>query len=251
MRKAKGQTVAIVVLILIAALMLNLWLMLSMDYKANFDRYHDKLNAEHVTLAVDDATDEMREFLSQNLESDTKVKEYRLDGCMHMVGTFQYNSGMMNGEFIFMDKETAIRRAIGKAEMVEDGNNISGVYLPMLYKTDDIKVGKTIEISIGSHPVEYTVCGFFNSVMMGSHNCALTQIILSADKYAELGELNYAPKATLCSVRLNDKSENLNFEAALKAIVSERSPNMRMASNCYGIVAQSRYISQGITSAIM
>ena len=251
MRKAKGQTVAIVVLILIAALMLNLWLMLSMDYKANFDRYHDKLNAEHVTLAVDDATDEMREFLSQNLESDTKVKEYRLDGCMHMVGTFQYNSGMMNGEFIFMDKETAIRRAIGKAEMVEDGNNISGVYLPMLYKTDDIKVGKTIEISIGSHPVEYTVCGFFNSVMMGSHNCALTQIILSADKYAELGELNYAPKATLCSVRLRDKSENLNFEAALKAIVSERSPNMRMASNCYGIVAQSRYISQGITSAIM
>lgn len=251
MRKAKGQTVAIVVLILIAALMLNLWLMLSMDYKANFDRYHDKLNAEHVTLAVDDATDEMREFLSQNLESDTKVKEYRLDGCMHMVGTFQYNGGMMNGEFIFMDKETAIRRAIGKAEIVEDGNNISGVYLPMLYKTDDIKVGKTIEISIGSHPVEYTVCGFFNSVMMGSHNCALTQIILSADKYAELGELNYAPKATLCSVRLNDKSENLNFEAALKAIVSERSPNMRMASNCYGIVAQSRYISQGITSAIM
>lgn len=251
MRKAKGQTVAIVVLILIAALMLNLWLMLSMDYKANFDRYHDKLNAEHVTLAVDDDTDDMREFLSQNLESDTKVKEYRLDGCMHMVGTFQYNGGMMNGEFIFMDKETAIKRAIGKAEMVEDGNNISGVYLPMLYKTDDIEVGKTIEISIGSHPVEYTVCGFFNSVMMGSHNCALTQIILSADKYAELGELNYAPKATLCSVRLNDKSENLNFEAALKAIVSERSPNMRMASNCYGIVAQSRYISQGITSAIM
>lgn len=251
MRKAKGQTVAIVVLILIAALMLNLWLMLSMDYKANFDRYHDKLNAEHVTLAVDDDTDDMREFLSQNLESDTKVKEYRLDGCMHMVGTFQYNGGMMNGEFIFMDKETAIKRAIGKAEIVEDGNNISGVYLPMLYKTDDIEVGKTIEISIGSHPVEYTVCGFFNSVMMGSHNCALTQIILTADKYAELGELNYAPKATLCSVRLNDKSENLNFEAALKAIVSERSPNMRMASNCYGIVAQSRYISQGITSAIM
>ena len=40
-RKAKGQTASIFVLILLAALMLNLWLMLSMDYKANFDRYHD------------------------------------------------------------------------------------------------------------------------------------------------------------------------------------------------------------------
>ena len=35
MRKAKGQTVAIVVLILLAAILLNLWLMLSMDYKSS------------------------------------------------------------------------------------------------------------------------------------------------------------------------------------------------------------------------
>ena len=54
MRKAKGQMVAIVVLILLASMLLNLWLMLSMDYKANFDRYHKKLNAEHVTLLLND-----------------------------------------------------------------------------------------------------------------------------------------------------------------------------------------------------
>ena len=34
MRKAKGQSVAIVVLILLAAIMLNLWLMLSFAKKA-------------------------------------------------------------------------------------------------------------------------------------------------------------------------------------------------------------------------
>ena len=74
MRKAKGQTVAIVVLILLAALMLNLWLMLSMDYKANFDRYHDKLNAEHVTVAVDRDTDGMRQFLESTLGNDDNVR---------------------------------------------------------------------------------------------------------------------------------------------------------------------------------
>ena len=251
MRKAKGQTAAIVVLILLAALMLNLWLMLSMDYKANFERYHKKLNAEHVTLAVDGDADETRKFLSQTLDADTKVKEYRLDACMHMVGTFPYNGGMMNGEFIFLDKQTAVTRTVGKSEIVEQGSFESGVYLPMLYKSDDGAIGKTIEISIGSNPVKYTICGFFNSVMMGSHNCALTQIVLTQDKYAELAELNYAPETTLCSVRLNDRSENLNYEASLKAIVSERFPNTRMASNCYDIVSQSRYISQMICSGIM
>ena len=251
MRKAKGQTVAIAVLILLAAMLLNLWLMLSMDYKANFLRYHDKLNAEHVTLAVDDADGTVYGFLTETLAKDTAVKEYRLDKCMHMVGTFPYNGGQMNGQFIFMDKQTAISRTIGKAEIVEEGNLTSGVYLPMLYKSDDFSVGKTIEISIGSHPVTYTVCGFFNSVMMGSHNCALTQIILTQDKYAELEELNYAFQTTLCSVRLNEKSTNLTYEAKIKAIVSESFPNTQMASNCYDIVAQSRYISQGICSVIM
>lgn len=251
MRKAKGQTVAIVVLILIAALMLNLWLMLSMDYRKNFERYHDKLNAEHVTLAVDDKDGEVRTYLTDTLEGDGRVKEYRLDGCMHMVGSFPYNGGMMNGEFVFLDKQTSTARAIGKVEIVEEGNFQSGVYLPMLYKTDEIKVGKRVEISIGSHTVDYTVCGFFNSVMMGSHNCAITQIILTEDKYGELEELNYAPKATLCSVRLNSVSDNLNFEADLKAAVSKAFPNVRMTSNCYDIVSQSRYISQGITSSIM
>ncbi len=251
MRKAKGQTVAIVVLILLAAMLLNLWLMLSMDYKANFNRYHDKLNSEHVTLAVDDTEGTAYEFLSQTLQSDAKVKEYRLDSCMFMICTFPYNGGTMNSDFVFMDKQTALSRTIGKSEIVEDSDLTSGIYLPMLYKSNDFSVGKTIEISIGSHPVTYTICGFFNSIMLGSHNCSLMQVILTEDKYAELENLNYAPRATLCSVRLNDKSTNLDYEATLKSTVSEHFPNTRMISSCYDIVVQARYIAQGICSAIM
>ncbi len=250
-RKAKGQTVAIVGLILLAALMLNLWLMLAMDYRANFDRYHDKLNAEHVTLSVDGDTDEVREVLSKTLENDSRTAEYRLDSCLNMTCTFPYNDGQMNCWFIFLQKDAALSRSIGKAEIVEEGGGASGVYLPMLYKSEDIQIGKPVEITIGSHAVEYTVCGFFNSVMMGSHNCALTELILTEDKYDELAELGYARKATLCSVRLHDKTDCLVFEAELKSAVSERIPNTIMLSNCYGIVAQSRYISQSICSAVM
>ncbi|WP_160561202.1 ABC transporter permease [Parablautia muri] len=251
MRKSKGQTAAIIVLILIAALMLNLWLMLSTDYKANFNRYHDKLNAEHVTLSISGNEEEKREFLLQTFEKDNHIAQYCLDNCMHMTGSFPYNGGRMNGWFVFLEKEKALTRLIGKAEIVEEGAFASGVYLPMLYKSDDIVVGETIEISIGSSKVTYTVCGFFNSVMMGSHNCALTELILTEDKYAELEMAGYAPQAALCSVRLKDKSENLNYEALLKSTITERYPDIIMTSNCYDIVTQSRYISQMICSGIM
>ncbi len=251
MRKAKGQTVAIVALILISAVLLNLWLMLSMDYRANFDRYHKKLNAEHVTLSIDGDTAEMRGFLTQTLAGDDRVSEFRLDSCLNMTAEFAYNDGTINNWFVFMEKDIALSRSVGKAEIVEEGDCVSGVYLPMIYKTNGIGVGKPIEITIGSHTVEYVVCGFFNSVMAGSHNCGLTEIILTQDKYAELEHFDYALKATLCSVRLYDKSENVNFEADLKSNISRNFPNTSMISNSYDIVVQARYISQMVCSGIM
>lgn len=250
-RKAKGQAAAILILMLLAACMLNLWLMLSMDYKANFERYHDEFNAEHVTLSVDGSTDELHRFLLQTLENDNRTADYRLDSCMHMKCTFPYNGGEINGWCVFLEKQTALTRSIGKIDIVEEGMCSSGVYLPMLYKTDDIAVGKPIEISIGSHKEVYTVCGFFNSIMMGSHNCTLTEIVLTEDKYTELQNSGYVPQATLCSVRLTDKAESLNYEASLKSAVSENYPNITMESNSYGIVSQSRYISQMICSGVM
>ncbi len=231
--------------------MLNLWLMLSMDYKANFERYHKELNAEHVTLSVDLADGELQGFLEKTLEKDSRTAEYRLDPCMHMVGTFPYNGGEMNSWFVFLEKQAALTRSIGPIEIVEEGSFTSGVYLPMLYQTDEIAVGKQIEISIGSRKKTYTVCGFFNSVMMGSHNCTLTELVLTADQYEELESSGYASRAILCSVRLKDRSENLSCEASLKSAVSERYPNITMVSNSYSIVSQSRYISQMICSGIM
>ncbi|MBD5390906.1 ABC transporter permease, partial [bacterium] len=57
--------------------------------------------------------------------------------------------------------------------------------------------------------------------------------------------------ATLCSVRLVDKTENLEFEAKIKSSMSKQFPTAIMMSNCYNIVVQSRYISQMICSGIM
>lgn len=251
MRNAKGQIAAIVALVVLAALLMNLWLMLAMDYRANFDRYHDKLNAEHVTLAVEDCDGTVREYLQRTLDEKDGISQFVIDDCMSMATTFPYGDGTMNTNCVFMTKDVALSRKIGRSEIVEEGDCGSGIYLPMLYKTDDYCVGRTIEITIGSHTVAYTVCGFLNNVMIGSHNCVLAQFILTQDKYDELSDLGYAPKAVLCSIRLKDISQNLNTEAELKTAVSKQFPDARMNSNCYDTVGQSRYIAQNIISSIM
>lgn len=251
LRKAKGQTAAIVVLIFLAALMLNLWLMLSMDYKQNFVRYHDRLNAEHVILAADEDNGKMREFLKQTVQNDKRTEEFSIGSAMHMVGLFEYNGGEMNSELIILEKERALSRTVGRIEIVEDSKYTSGIYMPLLYKSDEIAVGKTIDIFVGSNKMSYTVCGFFNSIMAGSHNCTLCEIVLTGDKYEELKETGYAPETSFLSVRLKNKDESEEYEAMLKNAVSSRYPFVRTASNSYAIVSQSRYISQMICAGVM
>lgn len=251
LRKAKGQTAAIIVLMFLAALMLNLWLMLAMDYRQNFERCHERLNAEHVTFAIDGVGSEVRDFLKDTVEEDNRTAEIFMDSVMHMVGIFEYNDGEMNSEFIFMEKEAAISRQVGKFEITEDSGYKSGVYMPNLYRSDDIAIGKTIEISIGSQKMSYTVCGFFNSAMTGSHNCGMCGILLTKDCYEELKETGCAPEATLCSIRLEDRSECEDYDAMLKDAVSSRFAAARTVSNTYDMVSRSRYISQMICSGIM
>lgn len=250
LRKAKGQTTAIVVLVLLAALMLNLWLMLAMDYKANFDRYHDKLNAEHVTLAVDEL-EGSRGFLEQTFSTDSNVSDYVISDCMSMTGNFKYNGGELSSWFVFTEKQDAISRTIGRIEIIKESGFESGIYFPTLYESDEIRLGESVEINIGSNKVSYKVCGFFNSVMMGSHNCVLCNLVLTKDKFEELQTLGYASSASLCSIRLSDENSNLNYSSLIKIKISEQFPDITIMINSYDVVSQSRYISQMICSAIM
>lgn len=251
LRRSRGQTFSVAVLILLAAAMLNMWLMLAMDYRQNFDRCHDRLHGEHVTLAMDSEPGEVRSFLTDVLEEEPEVKEYYMDDALCMVGNFAYNGGEVNTEFVILEKDAALERPIGRVEIVEEGDGETGVYLPMLYKTGDIAVGRLIELKIGSNTVNYPVSGFFNSVMAGSHNCGMCELLLTRDLYEELEERGYAPEATLLSVRLAQGGSSAEFEADLKSKVSEGFPYSRVISNSYAMVSTSRYISQMICSGIV
>lgn len=250
--RSKGQTAAILVLLLAASAMLNLWLILDMDYKSNFDRCHDRLNAEHVTLLLNGEADGLKEYVRETIEKDEAAAEYCIDEVLSMVGDLPYNDGEVNTDFVILEKQAALKRQIGRVEIVEEGAYTSGVYLPMIYGMGHgYSVGDRIHMTIGNNEVSYTVCGFLNSVMAGSHNCSMSALLLTEDLYQELEEKGYAPRSMLVSVRLRDRTESEDYEASLKNAVSLRYPDIRTLSNSYTLVSSSRYISQMICAGIV
>lgn len=262
LRRAKGQTAAEIALIFLAAGMMNLWLMLSLDYKQNFERWHQRLNGEHVTVCVsrapaageaepDKNSDEMKQYITEVLEQDTRTSEFCMDDVMCSEGKIQYNGGEAVTNFIMMKKDDALKRPVGRVELVEDSQFTEGIYLPMIYKTGDIAVGTMAELTIGKHKVSSRVCGFFNSVMTGSHNCGMCEILMTEQTYQEWKNKGYAPDFALVSVRISDKEESEAFETMLNHAVSARYPEAFTISNSYTLVSQSRYISQMICSSVV
>jgi len=48
--KAVRQLIIVSVLLIMAAILLNIWMVTAMDYKENYYPEHDRLNSEHIVL---------------------------------------------------------------------------------------------------------------------------------------------------------------------------------------------------------
>lgn len=240
LRKGKGQTVTIIVLVLLASVMMNLWLSLATDYKQNFDRCHDRLNDGHVTLSFE-YDENVVDFLKNELDNSSDVEGYSVTDSVYF-------------ELYMLDKNTALSKNVGKFEIVEEGEYTSGIYLPILCKGDEsyqTQIGKEYTIGSKDNYKTYTVCGFVNNAMVGSNNCGLTGALLTSDKYEELCEQYPLSKMAFTSIRLKDASKSRSFENEIKNTLLDKFPDLSINSNSYEMVSTTRYVSQSICAAII
>lgn len=251
-RKAKGQTTAIIVLVLLSSMMMNLWLMLSMDYRKNFDRCHDRLNDGHVNIAAYVTDDNFKNFISHTLEERTDITEFTVGDAFCEPLSFEYNGGELSALGVMLEKEDALSRNVGRFEITEDSSLKSGIYLPVLYGTgNNYSVGDTINITLLGEEFEFTVCGFFNSAMSGSHNCSMMAFLLTEDKFEEFSEEAAALNSVYVSVRIDDISKCEEIATELKGVIAKEFPNVAVTANDYEMITTSRYVSQMICAGIL
>ncbi len=251
-RKAKGQTAAIIALVLLSSLMMNLWLMLSMDYRKNFDRCHERLNDGHVNLAAYVVDDDFKKFISDTLEERPNITGFTVSDAFCGSCTFEYNGGEMTHLAVVLEKENALSRNVGRFEITEDSDHKSGIYLPMIYGTgNNYSVGDTVKMTLLSEDFEYTVCGFFNSAMTGSNNCGMTAFLLTEDKFEEFSEETAALKSVYVSARIDNVPKCEEIATELKETIAKEFPDVVVAANDYKMITVSRYVSQTICGGIL
>ena len=122
----------------------------------------------------------------------------------------------------------------------------------MLYGTgNNYSVGDTVKITLLGEDFEFTVCGFFNSAMNGSHNCGMTALLLTEDKFEEFSKEAAALRSVYVSARVTDIEKCEEIGTELKEEIAKEFPDVVVTSNDYKLVTTSRYISQMICAGIL
>lgn len=247
-RGATSQAVVLVCLVLIAALVTNIWLMISWDYKENFALTHSALNAEHVVCMISEPPDAVEEALDAILEDVPTTQREFTPGLLVPV-TFPYGGNDMTHTFFVMEEETATSKDVGRVEILSESSTEEGLYFPLLYE-DDLVTGLQTELTVGSEEKPWTIAGFFNSAMAGSSNCSIIELLATKTSFEELHEERIGLPGTLCSIRLANPEESAKVRSQLAGELTARFPSAIVVGEEYMRVAQSRYIASFITGAV-
>lgn len=254
-RKSKGQTIAMFALILIASMLLNMWLVLFLDYTKNFDRRAAQLDAEDVSLIFVDRESAFQKDLRAILEADSRTDRYSLEECLAFTGTSRYRSGEMNTFYQALPVERAKEHRLGQYHILEQSETLPehAVWLPCLYKEGGgYALGDPFDLTLLGKTHSFKVAGFYENMINGSFNGGICTLLFDEESYRAMEKAHGDEIASVAaSVKLTDRSTNEKYAGEIGTAVLKQHPAVSYNYTYYDMVKQARSLTATICTAII
>lgn len=232
LRKFKGLSICLLLLILISSMFITALFLLQTDFKSNTKRNSDKLNTSDIMLINtgyynDEAS--MQEYLSR-LDG---LEDYLYTKALYSDISCKYGSGK-NMFSVFIETEDAFERNISEVEIIKEKKSITDnyIYLPyQFYKGGKIKLGEDYKLDFGTdaEPLTVKVKGFINSTYGGCMNMGIVEFVASDGVYNQIHDIN--PKSDTAIIYLNLNKDIDNIDAHMSRFISDIKINEEVELN--------------------
>ena len=249
----KSQIILMIICVFLISAVMNLFLILLTDYRENFVRQHDALHAEHVSLiGCHDDIKLLEEETSRILSQQSEIEEVETDRVYYAWLNYQYNEETLTSHFCYLPEGEGIEKQVGKIEVLSRENGKDGVLLPYIFEVGgNYKIGDMFTVSDGEHSLVQPVVGFFSNAMSATENCGYIAILFSKNAATQVSDY-FGTESLLCSIRLNDPSENRKMEMTLSDQITNGIPGTTVpVTNKYDSVFSGRYVMETISMAII
>lgn len=212
-KKRKNEVASFGILIIIAALLMNIGLNLSLKVCTFYDEKVKEYNVPHY-FAIINNNDYKQNYLDF-FENDRRVKETELEEVIYMGNaTFLYGDSEIDYglEFINGDNEGNMLplRIIEKAEVPLD----EAIYLPISLKNAGCDLEGGYSITYKNKEYIFKIAGFFEAPVMGNLSCGALKYYLSNEAYKKLYKEIGGSKSI--SIILNHEKDALNIQNDFK-----------------------------------
>lgn len=208
-RKSKSATVSLFVFILVAALLLNMGLMVNTQLNAFFDQKTEQLKDPHAIFVMDQAS--YHSAHNEYLTNYSGVKETETEEIININNAkVSFGNSELTTNFVIYNADT--KRSIGPLNLIEKltTTSINDIYVPYIFKTNGgYKLGDDFTITYQDRNYDYRIAGFLETTMMGTTNSGLLKFMLPDTAYQSLADkLDNQTKGMMISAVMEDKKQS-------------------------------------------
>ncbi|MEY9973471.1 putative ABC transport system permease protein [Lysinibacillus sp. RC46] len=205
-RRSKSATASLFTFILVAALLLNIGLMVITQINTFFDSKAEQLKDPHAIIMMDYAS-----YNSSYGEFITKypgVTESETEEIINMdIAKFNFGDNELASRTAIFNADD--HRNIGALKLVEKLNTSSAndIFIPYTFKTNGgYELGEDFTITYQNKDYKYRIAGFFETTMMGTTNIGFMKFMLPAIAYQTLAD--ELDKGLIISAVMEDKTQS-------------------------------------------
>ncbi len=204
-RKNRGTSIGVFLLMLLAALLLSLALMITLDIKPTAEKEAKRLEAGDGYIVFQTIDEGINEDYMRNLLND-KPRRQQYTECIYynFSQSIPFADGTLSQALIITDKRV-FDNQYDRVEIVTEDKSISApyIYLPyQIHTSGGFNVGDDYTLELSGEKQTYKIKGFINTTYFGCNNTGSFQFVMDDGSYGKLCEKAADCKALLVNVEL-------------------------------------------------
>lgn len=196
LRKNRGLSICIALLIMISAMFICVSGLLILDYQKNSYKVADELKTTNINLFGVGYTDEITEEYLESILPDT-VTDYEYVNSIGVQIPIKFNGGEVTPIVSLINKDH-LDRKLSKVEILEEDKSIKDdyIYVPYhIHTGGGLNIGDTYKLKFPSKTYKFKIKGYLNTIYAGSYNMNRYEMLISDKNYDKILKENPETKS--------------------------------------------------------
>lgn len=234
LRKNKGLSICIALIILLSSMFITVSGLLMFDYKENAYKVAKSLKTSDVEVFSTGNSQDIKQEYIDSIIPNT-VEDYYYFKHLSTQTSIEFNNGSVT-PIVDLINSSALNRKLSKIKILEEDKKIKEnyIYIPYhIHTGGGINIGDTYKIKLPDKTYKFKVKGYINTIYAGSYNMNKYEFLISDKDYDSVKKAN--PEMDAFTIYINYKDSVKDHDKESQKLVNKIFIEKKVETSSYGL----------------